>query len=186
MKTAPFFFLMIVGAILLQASSPAQSDSAPQPTASQNGKKSAGNQRKDAEVRDEKNQTRSGKVDEDQGPSARLKRSATKRRPSAGHSKPFPSHQSRPAKTPLASHLRSATPENGIGFHFTGSDTSSGVPSKTVSHRSAPLTPPAVAVNGQQFKTPRDPGAHLASSGGPLTTTRGTAAISGTNMKRKP
>ncbi|MGB7131710.1 MAG: hypothetical protein WBD59_12920, partial [Candidatus Sulfotelmatobacter sp.] len=60
------------------------------------------------------------------------------------------------------------------------------VPSQAVSHRSLSTPSSAVSVNGQQFKNSREPGAHLAISGGPLTAARGTAAINGTNTKRRP
>jgi hypothetical protein len=59
------------------------------------------------------------------------------------------------------------------------------VPGQAVSHRGLSAPSPAVSVSGQQFKNSRDPGAHLAISGGTMTAARGTAAINGTNMKRK-
>ena len=68
----------------------------------------------------------------------------------------------------------------------TGLKAVAAVSSKAASHRSVPVPPATVAVNGQQFKSSRDPGARLASSGGPLTAAKGTAAINGTDMKRKP
>jgi hypothetical protein len=58
--------------------------------------------------------------------------------------------------------------------------------STSVTRRQSPTPARAIAVNAQQTKSSRDPGAHMAVSGGPANSTHGTAAISGTNMKRKP
>jgi hypothetical protein len=60
------------------------------------------------------------------------------------------------------------------------------VSTSAVNRHSIPAPSPAIAANAQQIKRSHDPGAHLAVSGGPANSTHGTAAISGTNMKRKP
>jgi len=186
MKTARFLFLVMIAAVLLQGTSLASHASpASQQTPSQRGQQSAGDEQKNGEVRHEKGQVGAEEAGERAKLPAGVSRSA-ERRARTSYSKPLSSHQQHPAKTPAACNPRTAMPENGMGFQLTGSTTSSGGPGKTVNHRSTPVPPATGAVNGQQFKNARDPGAHLASSGGPLTATRGTAAISGTNIKRKP
>jgi hypothetical protein len=188
MNTARFLFLMTVGAVLLQGTSLAsQSNSVPQQTPSQSREASSSEGQKDGQVRGEKNQTGAGDSDVGQNSPERRTRHVTQRRPNQSHARPAPlSHQVRSGKTPVTSSLRPETLENGMGFHQMGSTTSNGIPNKTINHHGAPVASPTGAINGQQFKSPRDPGARLASSGGPLTATRGTAAINGTNMKRKP
>ena len=188
MRYERFIFLTIIGAVLLQGKSLARrSNSAPQqsPSQSRETSDSSGGQ-KNGQIRSEKNETGAGDSDVGQNRPERGTRLVTQRRPSQSHAKPAPSYQLHSAKTPAAGSLRPETPENGMGVHLTGSTTSSGVPNKAVSHRTVSAPPATVAVNGQQFKNSRDPGARLASSGGPLTAARGTAAINGTNMKRKP
>jgi len=188
MKTPRFIFLMIVWAVLLQGTTLArQSNSASQQTPSQSRETSdSSHGLKDGQVRSEESQTGAGDSDVGQNSPERGTRHVTQRRPSQSHAKPVPSHQVRSGRTPTASSLRPETLENGIGSHRLGSSSSSGVPNRTVSHRTAPAPTATVAVNGQQFKNSRDPGARLTSSEGPLTAARGTAAINGTNMKRKP
>jgi len=188
MKTARFFFFMMIAAVLLQDRSFArQSDSASQPTPSQSRKTNDSSESKqDSQVRGEGIQTG---VEGSNGEHKSLDggtRNVRQRHPSRGRVKPGPGHQVRSGKTAAASGVRPETPGNGMGFHLTGSATSSRVANKTVSHRSVSAPSPAVSVNGQQFKGARDPGARLASSGGPPTAARGTAVINGTNMKRKP
>ncbi len=184
MKTARFLFLTAIGGVLLQSTSlAAQARPASQQATSQSSEKSA-DQQKD-EVRNEKDQARPKEADENQEQLADGTRTTTKRRPIAIHSKPVPSHQPRPAKTPTTNSPHTDTPGSAAALEQTGSKAATNVPSKGVSQRlSAP--PSAVSLNGQQFKNSRNPGARLAVSGGPPTSPRGTAAINGTNMKHKP
>lgn len=189
MKTTRFLFLTTVGAVLLQGISLAsQSNSVPQQTHSQSREASDSSEgQKDGQVSREKNQTGAG--DSDVGQNSRERRTShvTQRRPNQSHARLAPlNHQVRSGKTAVASSLRPETLENGMGFHQMGSTTSNGIPNKTINHRGAPIPSPTGAIKLQQFKNTRDPGARLASSGGPLTATRGTAVINGTNMKRKP
>jgi len=182
MKIARWVFLTMIAVSLLQDTSVAsQASPASQQTPSQSGHPSAGDQQKNGEVRDENGQVGAEEPDERAKGPAGVSKSA-EHRPRASYSKPVSRHQ-HPA---AAGNARPATLENGMAFHHVGSTTSSAVPNKTVNHRSIPAPSAAVSVNGQQFRSARDPGARLAVSGGPLTATRGTAAINGSNMKRKP
>ena len=188
MKATRFLFLMLmmIGAGLLQGESLAlQSNSASQPTFSRSREQSDSHQQKNGEVRGEKEQTRPAQADEGPKPLAGAPRTA-KHRPRKSNSKPVSNHQLRPANTPTTNSLRSNTPGSITRLQQTASNAVTGVPSKAVNRHNVPASPPAASVNGQQFKSSRDPGARLASSGGPLTAARGTAAINGTNMKRKP
>ena len=179
MKTARFLFLMLmmmIGAGLLQGESLAlQSNSASQQTPSQSREQSDSHQQKNGEARGEKEQPPPAQAGEGPPPAGALK--TGKRRPRTNYSKPVSSHQLRPANTPTGGITR---------LQQTASNAVTTVPSKAVNRHSVPAPPPAASINGQQFKSSHDPGAHLASSGGPLTATKGTAAINGTNMKRKP
>ncbi len=184
MKAVRILFSIMIAAVSLQgATLAAQASSAPQQAPAQSSEKSA-DQQKD-EVRNEKDQARPKEADQSQEQSASVTRITTKRRPSASQSKPVPSHQPRPAKTPTTNSPHTDTPGSGAAPEQTGSKAVTNVPNKAVSRR--PSAPPsAVPLNGQQFKNSRDPGARLAVSGGPPTSPRGTAAINGTNMKHKP
>ena len=188
MKTARFLFLMMIAAVLLRGTSFArQSSSASQQTPAQSRQTSDSPEgQKDSQIRIEKNQTGAEESDRGQVSPKPGTRHVPQRRPAQSHTKPAPGHQVHSSRTPAVSSPGPVTLENGMGFHHLASATLSGSPNKTVSHRSAPVPPATVSVNGQQFKSARDPGARLASSGGPLAAARGTAAISGTNMKRKP
>jgi hypothetical protein len=78
-----------------------------------------------------------------------------------------------------------------LDFHQANSIVSPGIPNKTSIHRSTPVASstaalPAVALDGQQFKNPRKPGARMASSGGQVNSSRATAGINGSEVKRKP
>ena len=191
MKTVSFLVLllmMMIGALLLQSPSLAsEANSVPQQTPSQGRETSDSSEGlKDGQVRGEENQPGAGDSDVRQNTFARGTRRRTQRRPNQSHAKPAPSHQLRSGNTQVANGLRSETLGNGLAFQRLGSLTSSGVPNKTGSRHIAPVSPATVAVNGRQFESSRDPGARPASIGGSLTAARGTAAINGTNMKRKP
>lgn len=182
MKTTRFLFSMMIAAVSLQGVIlAAQASPAPQQATSQSSEKSA-DQQKD-EVRNEKDQARPKEADENLERSD-MTRTPTKRRPSESHSKRVPSHQPRPAKTPITNSPRTDAPGSVAALQPMGSNAATNVPKKVVTHYRSAL-PSAVSVNGQQFKNSRDPGAHLAVSGGPPASPRGTAAINGTNVKRK-
>jgi hypothetical protein len=186
MKTTRFLFSMIIGAGLLQGTSLAsQSNSATQQTPSQKTEQSTSDQQTNGEVRGDNKQMLSAQADEGTRPPAGASRTA-KHRSRASSSKPVSTHPAAPAKTPTTNNHQSEVLGSVATQQQTGLEAVTGVSSKTASHRSVPTPPSTVAVNGQQFKSSRDPGAHLASSGGPLTAARGTAAINGTTMKRKP
>jgi hypothetical protein len=106
--------------------------------------------------------------------------------PAVSHAKPPQNRQLRSAKTPAAKHLQTEALQNVPGSHETSPSLSSNGPGKTIGHSSLGVHPSSVALNGQQFKNSRDPGAHMATSGGPANSTRGTAVIKGSDMKRKP
>jgi len=187
MKTVRFFFVLMVAAVLLPGTSLArQADHPSQPAPSQSGGKSDSDYQRDVEVRHENDQTRSGQADQISKRSAYLTKNTTKRRSSISHPQPAVSHPRRLNKTPATNAPRIDTPGSVTGPQETNLKTAVPAPNQAVSHRSLYAPSSAVSVNGQQFKNSRDPGAHLAISGGPLTAAKGTAAINGTNMKRKP
>jgi hypothetical protein len=164
MKMVRFFFVMMIAAVLLPGTSLARQ--AP----SQSGDKSYSN---------------SGEAAQISKRSAYPTKTTTKRRSGTNHAQPAVSHSRHLYKTPATNGLRIDSPGSITGPRESSLKTTVPIPKQAVSHRiSAPSS--AVSVNGQQFKNSRDPGAHLAVSGGPLTSSRGTAAINGTNMKRKP
>jgi hypothetical protein len=175
MKTVPFFFVMMIAAVSLPVTSLArQADHPSQQALSQSGDKSDGDYQRHVVA------------DQISKRSAYLTKTTTKSRSSANHSQPAVSHPRRLNKTPITNGSRIDTPGTVTGPQETSLKTAVPVPNQAVSHRSLSAPSSAVSVNGQQFKNSRDPGAHLAVSGGPLTSSRGTAAINGTNMKRKP
>ena len=190
MSKAPVLLPLIFWAVLAGGVSlGSRSVQAQEPTLSQCNEKSANSSSpdgsKDTQVRGQENQM--GKYPDRNGKGfATAKIGTRNRRPAASHVKPTPSRQLRSAKTPAAKDLRTAAPQNVPGSHQTGLTLSSNAPGKTIRHSSLPVPPSTVALNGQQFKNFRDPGAHIATSGGPANSRRGTAVINGSDMKRKP
>jgi hypothetical protein len=179
-KTVGFLLSVMTAAVLLLgASLGQQADRLSQQSPLQSGENSA-HQQKD-EVRNDEDQAHPKPADETQEQAAALTRSTTKRRPSTS-SKHVPTYQARSVRKPPANSPRIDEPGSIAPLEQMSSKTASNTPKKAVSRRSSS----GVSVNGQQFKNSRDPGAHLAASGGPATTARGTAAINGTEMKRKP
>lgn len=176
MKTVHLVLLMIATALLLPGTGlAAQANSAA---------KSAKDEQK-AEVHNQAGQARPGEADQNQNPSARRKRNTTKRRPSVNSPKAALRHQVRPDKT-TATNLRTHAAGRATGLQQTGSKATTAFPGKAADHRSPPVPPAAVSVNGQHFRNSRNPGARLAVSGGPLTATSGMGAINGSDIKRKP
>ena len=179
------FWAVLVGA----ASFGSRSIQAQEPTPSQSNEKSASNSSpdgsKDNQVRGQENQM--GEYPDRNGKGfATAKIGTRNRHPAANHVKPAPSRQLRSAKTPTAKDLQTAALQNVPGSYQTSPSLSSNGQGKTIRHSSLVAHPSTVALNGQQFKNSRDPGAHMATSGGPANSTRGTAVINGSDMKRKP
>ena len=185
MKRVRLFFVMMIAAVLLLGTSLGQqADRLSQQSPLQRGEKSA-HQQKD-EVRNDEDQARPKPADETQEQPAALTRSTTKRRPNASHSKPVPTYQARSVGKPPANSPRMDEPGNIAPAEQMRSKTARSFPKNPVIHRSRSVPPSGISVNGQQFRNSRDPGARLTASGGPATIARGTAAINGTDLKRKP
>jgi septal ring-binding cell division protein DamX len=177
-------FLFVLAVLLLRTSLAQEADHASQQVHSQSGEKSADHQKD--EVRNNENQARPKPGDEAQERPAALARSTTKARPRVSHSKPAPTYRVRSVRKPPGNSPRIEEPESIAPLEQMSSNTASNIPNKAVSRRTPSVPSSAVSVNGQQFRSSRNPGAHLAASGGPATIARGTAAINGTEMKRKP
>jgi hypothetical protein len=175
---------MIPAVLLLAASLAQEADHASQQVHSQSGETSADHQ-KDG-VRSEKDQAHPKPTDETQQQPAVATGSTTKARPRVSHVKPTPTYRARSVRKPTANSPRNDEPGSIAPLERMGSKTVSNISNNAVIRRSPSVPSSAVSVNGQQFKNSRDPGAHLAASGGPATSARGTAAINGTEMKRKP
>jgi hypothetical protein len=172
MKTVRLFFVTMIAAVLLPGTSLArQADHPSQQTPSQSGDRSYSN---------------SGEAAQISKRSANPAKTTTKRSSSTIHSQPPVSHPRRLNETPATSGPWVNRPGTITGPQGAIFKAAVPAPNQAVKRRSPPVLSPAVSVNGQQFKNSRDRGAHLAVSGGPLTSSRGTAAINGTNMKRKP
>jgi cytoskeletal protein RodZ len=185
MKIVRFLLVMIIVVVWLPGTSLAhRADHPSQQAASQSGDKSNSGYQGDVGVREENDPTRSEEADRDSKRSADVTTTTTKHRSSLSHPQPAVSHPRRPFKTPATNYARIDTPRTVIGPQETSLKTAA-VPNQAISHRSLSAPSSAVSVNCQQFKNSRDPGAHLAFSGGPPAAARGTAAINGTNMKRK-
>jgi len=182
MKKTRFLFGMIFWALLVHgASFGSQSGKAPEQTPSQSSEKSVNNSSPDGN----KDTQARGENENDKGfPPSR--QGTAKRHPSASHAKPAPVRQLRSGKTPPANNFRTESPRTTLDSHQTSSNVASEVPNKPPKHAGIPVPPPTAALNGQQFKNSRDPGARMASSGGSANSTRGTAVINGSDIKRKP
>ena len=182
MKKTRFLFGMIFWALLVHGPSFAsQSAKEPEQTSSQSAEKSAA----DSSPERSKDPQARGENENEQGfPASR--QGTRKRRPSASHANPVPSRQLRSGKTPTANNLRTETPRNSLDSHQVSSTMRSEVPNKPPRHAGIPVPPPAAALNGQQFRNSRNLGARMATSGGSANSTRGTAVINGSDIKRKP
>jgi hypothetical protein len=184
MKSERLLVVMTIAAgLLLGTSVGQQADHPAQPAPSQSGRKSA-DQQKD-EVRNDEDQAHAREAGHNQEPTADMTRMTTKRRPIVSHPKPVPTYRTHPATAPTTNSPRVGALRR-VPSEQMGSKATTDIPNKAISRRSVTAPQPSVAVNGQQFKNSRDPGAHLTAGGGPLTSPRGTAAISGTGMKHKP
>lgn len=190
MKTVRLSLPMVGLAIWLQiAALASQSDSTLERAASQAIEKSSGDhssnvqgdgEGRGSEIRTSPAQAKSRKH------SASVKRTPTRRRPSATRSGLALSQNAPAGKTSMAKNTRSGSPGNVAALRQSVPNSATNIPYKAVNRPPVLLPPQTVAVSGQQFRNSRDPGARLATSGGPLTAARGTAVIDGTRMKRKP
>jgi len=190
MRNGQILLPMTFWAVLVQgASFASHSDPAQEQTASQSGEKSIDNGApdgsKDTQARGQKDQMGEYPGKNEKGLAA-AKQGTRNRRPSASQAKPASSRQQRSGKTSAADSLRTEMPRHTLDSHQTGSALPSETPNKPLKHPGTPVLPPTVALNGQQFKNSRDPGARMATSGGSANSTRGTAVINGSDIKRKP
>jgi hypothetical protein len=190
MKKTRVLLPMIFSIVLVHgASFASQSDQAQEETSSQSGEKSANHSSpegsNDTQVRGQKDQIGRYSNENQKGVLA-AKDGTLKRRLSASHAEPLPSRQLRSGKMPAPDNLGTETPRDTLDSHPISLTMPSRVPNKPVKHPSMLLPPPAAALNGQQFKNSRDPGAHLATSGGPANSRRGTAVVNGSDLKPKP
>lgn len=191
MSKARVLLPMIFWAVLVGgASFGNQSGQAQEPTPSQSAEKSANSGRagsNDTQARGEKHQTTEySSSDENQKNFASVKAGTRKPRPAVSHAKPPQNRQRRSGKTPAANNLQTEALRNVPGSHQTSPSLPSNVSSKTIRHSSLAAHPSTIALDGLQFKNSRDPGARMAVSGGAANSTRGTAVINGSDMKRKP
>lgn len=184
MKTVRLFSLMIAALFLPSTYLAAWEIVASEQGTQQRAEKSANNQQKQ-EIRKEANQAHSGRADPNQNRPASQTRSAARRRLSVNSPRAVARHRVRPDKA-AANNLDARAMGRATGLQQTSAKAATPISANAASHHSPPVPPPAVSVNGQHFRNSRDPGARLAVSGGPLTAARGTAAINGTNMRRKP
>jgi hypothetical protein len=189
MKTARFLLSVMIGAVVvLQSSSFArQSHPAPQQAASPSEEKSASdrqlNEQNHGEARAEKEQPVTSNPDGARTSPKRPTNRVSRHRANPSQYKSAARRQL-PAKTLTTNSPR--TPESVTGPQETSLKAAIAFPNKAVSHHRVSAPPPAASIDGQHFKNSRDPGGRLAISGGSLTAGRGTAAINGTDMKRKP
>jgi hypothetical protein len=189
MSKARVLLPLIFWAVLVHgASFEIQSGQAQQQTTSQSAEKGANSSRAGSngtQARGEKDLM--GEYPDRNGKSFAIAKIGTrKHHPVVSRAKPPQNRQLRSAKTPAAKDLQTEALQNVPGSHQTNPSLSSKGPGKTIGHFSLAVHPSTVALNGQQFKNSRDPGAHMATSGGPANSTRGTAVINGNDMKRKP
>jgi hypothetical protein len=185
MRITRFIFRLIVVAAVTQGSGFARESEAVAQTAAQVPEKSASDsprEQKAVAVREDK-KTSPVELDRELTGTVRPKKQNSKFQAQSKR-KTGPVHRSQ--MVGASSNVPART--SAVDSNATGSGTIHAVVGQSTGNRKAstPSPSPSVAVNGQQFRNPHDPGARLASTGGPLTASRGTAAINGTNIKRKP
>jgi hypothetical protein len=204
MKKIRILLPMILCAMLMRAASFAsESVQTSEQTSAQKQEKSANasplNRNENNQVSGEK-ELANGHSVPNYETSAGESKSSIKHHSATAQVKPAPSHQVRSGKAPTNENLRTSAPADTMDFHPASPSLLPGIPNKAGIHRNTQVasstTLSAAALNGQQFKNSRDPGARLASSGGPAigqssiggpaTSRRGTAGINGSEMKRKP
>jgi hypothetical protein len=190
MRKARVLLPMIFWAVLVHSASfGSQSDQGSGPASSQNQQTAtAETAAKGNENGQVKAETEAGSnLDRNQTKPTTEARSLAKPHVAARRAKPVSRRQTRSATTAARGSLSEpSTPADNLALHQNGSSTSTGILHKTANPRSVPVPLTADSVNGQQFKNVREPGARMASSGGSASSSRGTAAINGSDMKRKP
>ena len=179
-QTRVLLTMIFWAALVRGVSSGSPSGHAQEPTSAQSSEKSASTEpasgRNDTPARGQKDQTKRPGV-----PTAKTRDN----RAAVTHAQPAPRRQRHSAKT-TANNLRTETLQNVPDSHHASPTLSSNNPGKTVRHSSPPMSSSTAALNGQQFKNSRDPGARMASNGGLANSTRGTAVINGSEIKPKP
>jgi cytoskeletal protein RodZ len=182
MRTVQLVFVMIIGAVsLLGTSFAGQSNQPPEPMLSHD---TSADRNKESQTAGEKDQMANHSNDNHKTLVDR-KGGVPERRPVGVGTKSAPSHHPGSGKTPVVNDPRLETGRNVLDSNPTSSTRSSDVPDKTRKHPSVPVPAPNAAVDGQQFRSSRDPGARMTTSGGPANSTR-TRGINGTDMKPKP
>jgi hypothetical protein len=155
--------------------------------ASRSDEKSVGNsslgEQKSSQSRGEQNEASANQY-QTQKKAKSVTKNASKNLSTGFRTKRAPSHPGS-SMDQVTNNLRSTLPANSADFRQPDSKAAN-VPARTANPHGTNVSASLVAVNGQQFKNSRDPGARLAVSGGSLTAARGTAGINGTTMKRKP
>jgi len=130
-----------------------------------------------------KDETREQRAAEDPYIPLRVKKDITNHRTVQGRARWAMSPVARLPNHPPQTNARRTT---AVNPNPTSSGTSDGVTNRTVIHGTVPArTGTVAALGGEQFRNRRDPGARLASSGGPANSTRGAAVINGSDMRRK-
>jgi hypothetical protein len=181
MRTAQFVFVSLIGAVLLLSTSfVGQSNQVPEPTLSHDRSPDRSN----SQTGGEKDQT-GNYLNDNQKTFVDRKGGVPERRPVGVGAKLAPSHHPRSGKTLSVNDPRSETGRNVLDSNPSSSTRSSDVPDKTLKHPSVPVPAPTVAIDGQQFRSSREPGARMTTSGGPANSMR-SSGINGTDMKPKP
>ena len=181
MKMLRFLLLVMIAAVALERVGFAGQSSPASQAPSQSIDKAA----EPNEAHNGTDQARPGEVDQNRKRPSRQTRNTASHRSRVNRPKAAPRHRVRLDKT-ATNNLRAHATGRATGLQQTSSKAAAAVSGKAAGHRTPPVPSPTVSVNGQHFRNFRDPGARLAVSGGPLTATRGTGAINGTNMRRKP
>jgi len=180
MRSAQFVFVMVIGAVLLPGTGLAgQSNQVSEPALPHD---KSPDRSKDSQTAGEKDQT--GTYWNDNPKTLVDRKGGVPERRPVGVG-PKPAAHPRSGKPLAVNDPRSETGRNVLDSNPTSSTRSSDVPDKTLKHPSVPVPAPTVAIDGQQFRSSRHPGARMTSSGGPANATR-SRGINGTGMKPKP
>jgi hypothetical protein len=185
MTKLPFpFVIVITGILLLGESLLAQASPARQRVASQSNRKVADEQERQVPEENDQALPKGAARNKEQWGS--VARATVKHRPSKSRSKPVPSHPLHLSEGATPSSRQPNATASVPELQQPGSRTGRlAPPNIPIGTRLVPLLPTA-GISGHQFKNSHDPGAKLEAAGGPLVTAGGTAALNGSNMKRKP
>jgi hypothetical protein len=184
MRIPRFFLAMILLVVPGQGSGFAsQSNQIPEQGSSQSGGKPVGetqaNEGKAASAGNESS------VEANQNRQTAKKISAVKRLSLLGQPKSASTraHSVKPAEN---SGIAASTPADVMTLHQSSGGPLAGVSGRRSASHNPPVPSTSVSVGGGQFKRSRVASARLVTTGGPANSTRGTAAINGSDMKRKP